>query len=305
MKQKIEERDEQIGKKEKQIYILKKKTQELEKFKFVLDYKIKELRKMIAPRQTEITALRKETREMDAKLKNYNTMNSNLGFMVEDLRNRQEAMQDSIKQNRLKRMYNDILISKMKTDVYWTVQHIDDFEALQKVVNQRLYKHVRDSDPKNVEVDVDIKKEQENQRRYLENTKASLNKRLEKEQQIHKTENSRIMWQNLELINQIKKLRNKINEAREWEKQQRNKAKMLQNQSAIGRDSRAANQQRSDPELFEAMEQERMQERQRKQMEIRANHNHLLDLQNRLMNAKQENQFLGEEMQPHLMGQQM
>jgi cilia- and flagella-associated protein 57 len=114
---------------------LKKKTQELEKFKFVLDYKIKELRKMIAPRQTEITALRKETREMDAKLKNYNTMNSNLGFMVEDLRNRQEAMQDSIKQNRLKRMYNDILISKMKTDVYWTVQHIDDFEALQKVVN--------------------------------------------------------------------------------------------------------------------------------------------------------------------------
>jgi len=46
-----------------------------------------------------------------------------------------------------------------------------------------------------------------------------------------------------------------------------------------------------------------MQERQRKQMEIRANHNHLLDLQNRLMNAKQENQFLGEEMQPHLMGQ--
>lgn len=97
-------------------------------------------------------------------------------------------------------MYNEILINKMKTDVYWTVQHIDDFEQLQKVVNQRLYKHVRDSDPKNVEVDVDIRKEQENQQRYLEDTKASLNKRLEKEQQIHKTENSRIMWQNLELI---------------------------------------------------------------------------------------------------------
>ena len=175
-------------------------------------------------------------------------------------------------------MQNDILINKMKTDVYWTVQYIDDFEQLQKVVNQRLYKHVRDSDPKNVEVDVDVKKEQENQRRYLENTKASLNKRLEKEQQIHKTENSRIMWQNLELINQIKKLRNKINEAREWEKQQRNKAKMLQNQSAIVRDSRAANAQRSDPEQFELMEQERMQERQRKQLEIRANNNHILDL---------------------------
>ena len=67
MKQKIEERDENIGKKEKQIYHLKKKTQELEKFKFVLDYKIKELRKMIAPRQTEIGNLRRETKDMDAK----------------------------------------------------------------------------------------------------------------------------------------------------------------------------------------------------------------------------------------------
>jgi hypothetical protein len=30
---------------------LKKKTQELEKFKYVLDYKIKELKKDIAPRE--------------------------------------------------------------------------------------------------------------------------------------------------------------------------------------------------------------------------------------------------------------
>jgi len=31
--------------------MLKKKTQELEKFKFVLDYKIKDLKKDIAPRE--------------------------------------------------------------------------------------------------------------------------------------------------------------------------------------------------------------------------------------------------------------
>ena len=35
------ERDETIQEKEKRIYDLKKKNQELEKFKFVLDYKIK------------------------------------------------------------------------------------------------------------------------------------------------------------------------------------------------------------------------------------------------------------------------
>ena len=41
-------------------------------------------------------------------------------------------------------------------------------------------------DHKNVEIDPDIKKEYENQKRYLENSVNSLKKRLEKETQIHK-----------------------------------------------------------------------------------------------------------------------
>ena len=44
-------RDETIADKEKRIFDLKKKNQELEKFKFVLDYKIKELKKQIEPRE--------------------------------------------------------------------------------------------------------------------------------------------------------------------------------------------------------------------------------------------------------------
>jgi DNA repair exonuclease SbcCD ATPase subunit len=45
----ISAKDKLIGDREKKIYQLKKKTQELEKFKFVLDYKIKELKRDIAP----------------------------------------------------------------------------------------------------------------------------------------------------------------------------------------------------------------------------------------------------------------
>jgi prefoldin subunit 5 len=40
---------------------LKKNTQELEKFKFVLDYKIKELKREIAPKEAEITKLKEKT----------------------------------------------------------------------------------------------------------------------------------------------------------------------------------------------------------------------------------------------------
>ena len=58
-----------------------------------------------------------------------------------------------------------------------------------KAVNDNLYPYVKDQEMKNVEIDPDIKKEYENQRRYLENSKNSLKKRLEKEKQIHKEDN--------------------------------------------------------------------------------------------------------------------
>ena len=50
----IREQEKAIGERETKIYTLKRRTQELEKFKFVLDYKIKELKRDIAPRELEI-----------------------------------------------------------------------------------------------------------------------------------------------------------------------------------------------------------------------------------------------------------
>jgi hypothetical protein len=78
-----------INEKEKRIYSLKKKTQELEKFKYVLDYKIQELKQDILPRQQEIVDLRLDTNKMDRSLRQYNKINANLGFVVDELRTKQ------------------------------------------------------------------------------------------------------------------------------------------------------------------------------------------------------------------------
>ena len=158
----IRDKDIAIGEREKKIYQLKKKTQELEKFKFVLDYKIKELKRDIAPREMEITRLKKETNEMDKNLKHYNKINANLGYIVDDLRTRQEHMQELIKKNRSKIRSNDIYIKGFKNAVYRVVQFIDDFEQLKRSVNENLYVYVKDQEIKNVEIDPDIKKEYEN-----------------------------------------------------------------------------------------------------------------------------------------------
>ncbi len=54
----------------KRIFELRKKNQELEKFKFVLDYKIKELKRQILPRQQEVDQLKQQIDDMQKVNKN-------------------------------------------------------------------------------------------------------------------------------------------------------------------------------------------------------------------------------------------
>lgn len=49
---------------ENRIYDLKKKNEELEKFKFVLDYKVGELKKQIEPRENEVKEMKDQVHEV-------------------------------------------------------------------------------------------------------------------------------------------------------------------------------------------------------------------------------------------------
>jgi len=78
--------------KEQRIYELKKKTQELEKFKFVLDYKIKELKRDIGPRTMDIQKLQEQTNKMYLEVVHFCRVNENLSLIVEDLVLRQKGL---------------------------------------------------------------------------------------------------------------------------------------------------------------------------------------------------------------------
>jgi len=64
-KSELSERETTIRDKDARIAALKLKTQELEKFKFVLDYKIKELKKDIKPNAEASGALKEQTTKMN------------------------------------------------------------------------------------------------------------------------------------------------------------------------------------------------------------------------------------------------
>ena len=176
----------------------------------------------------EITRLKRETNDMDKNLRHYNKINANLGYIVDDLRNRQEQMTILIKKSRAKIRKNDNEIKDYKNRVYWVVQYIDDFDQLKNAVNQNLYKIVKDKQMKNVDIDPDIKKEYENQKRYLENSQNSLKRRLSREQDAHKQDNMNIMKENIKLIKMISDLRTKVKQLTSDEKASWTKSKLKQ-----------------------------------------------------------------------------
>ena len=225
--QEIHNQDNKIAFRERSILYLKKKTQELEKFKFVLDYKIKDLRRDIAPREMEIVTLKQRTNSMDKELRRYNDLNASLGFMVDDLRTRQETLQEHIKRARDTTRKNEAFVNGFKNAVYTVVQYIDDYDQLKRSVNNHLYKYIQDQGAKNVEVDPDIKKEYENQKKYLKNSVHSLEKRLEMEKNIHKEDNMRIMNGNQELIDCINVLRASVQAKDREFKKKKNELKEL------------------------------------------------------------------------------
>lgn len=93
----LKERQTTIADKEIKIDDLNKRTMELEKFKFVLDYKIKELKHKIGPREKKIQGLNEKKTIMQNEVKHFEVVNKNLQLIVEDLKDKLEGLQMSQK----------------------------------------------------------------------------------------------------------------------------------------------------------------------------------------------------------------
>jgi chromosome segregation ATPase len=76
---------------------LRNKTQELEKFKFVLDYKIKEMKQDIMPRETDAQKLHEQNTKMGQEVKHFDQCSGNLKLVKIDLRMRLEGLQREAK----------------------------------------------------------------------------------------------------------------------------------------------------------------------------------------------------------------
>eukprot|EP01002_Notosolenus_urceolatus_P000978 NODE_124_length_2690_cov_42.754638_g100_i0.p1 GENE.NODE_124_length_2690_cov_42.754638_g100_i0~~NODE_124_length_2690_cov_42.754638_g100_i0.p1 ORF type:complete len:876 (+),score=301.78 NODE_124_length_2690_cov_42.754638_g100_i0:62-2629(+) len=220
LKNEIKERDETIGDKERRIFDLKKKNQELEKFKFVLDYKIRELKAQIEPKHDEITNFKAKIRDMDGELARYSASNSALQLTISDLKSKGDASSQEIKRLQHRVRDAEIFRQRVRTDLSELATLIQDPKGLKEGVRKLYSKHCQqvapDGDPNSTGkptkagIDDDLHKEYHRQRDYLERTVESLKKKLAKDHDSHKSDVSRIMAENVVLIQEVNELRREI-----------------------------------------------------------------------------------------------
>ncbi|XP_074077759.1 cilia- and flagella-associated protein 57 [Macrotis lagotis] len=211
LKREIQERDETIQDKEKRIYDLKKKNQELEKFKFVLDYKIKELKKQIEPRENEIKAMKEQIQEMEAELERFHKQNTQLELNITELWQKLRATDQEMRRERQKERDLEALVKRFKIDLHNCVGFIQEPRQLKEKIRALFEKYVQQADMMEiVGVDTDLQQEYIRQREHLERNLATLKKKVVKENELHRSDNVRIMQENVSLIKEINELRREL-----------------------------------------------------------------------------------------------
>lgn len=193
---------------------MKKKNQELEKFKFVLDYKIKELKKQIEPRENDIKEMKEQIQEMESELERFHKQNTGLELNIAELRLKLKATEKELYQER--QIVHDVeaVVKRFKTDLHNAAGYIQEPKKLKEHVKELYCKYVSDDTPEQAGVDADIQKEYARQREHLERSVASLRKKLAKDTEIHRADNVRIMQENVSLIKEINDLRRELKIAR-------------------------------------------------------------------------------------------
>ncbi|KAI9190026.1 Cilia- and flagella-associated protein 57 [Blastocladiella emersonii ATCC 22665] len=143
----LQEREDTIEDKEKRISDLKKKNKELEKFKFVLDYKIVELRKQIEPREQDIVRLQGQLADMDVELAGYLKARSAMRFTRDDLLQKLAGTERELEVQQRRTAVARLVVDTLHRDVLALSQHVRDPNSLKRSVRALFHKYCGQPDP--------------------------------------------------------------------------------------------------------------------------------------------------------------
>lgn len=209
LKKEMKERDETIAEKEKRIYDLKRKNQELEKFKWMLDYKIKDLRAMIEPREAEIATMREQVKEMDNELERYEKQNAALELTASELQLRISALQDE--ESKQDQDLEDIqnLTDRYRRELHYAVLKMRDEKQFKEAIKE-LYKRFAELDVDELVAGNEVASEHSRQRDHLEKTVETLKRKLATDVERSRASRTRVVAEHVALVQEINELRREL-----------------------------------------------------------------------------------------------
>uniref|UniRef100_A0A3P8WGP1 Cilia and flagella associated protein 57 n=1 Tax=Cynoglossus semilaevis TaxID=244447 RepID=A0A3P8WGP1_CYNSE len=180
---------------DKTIASLKKKNQELEKLKFVLDFHCTELKKQIEPQQDEINEKKERIHQED--LVQSEKRDSQQKLAMADLRLKLRTRDRELHKQMQKVKHLETHLQRFKSDLHNCVGLIQQPKTLKDSV-QRMYAYYVSEVENNV-VDEDVQKAFYCYREHLEKTVSSLKTRLTKSAEEHERAYVRIMKKQMKL----------------------------------------------------------------------------------------------------------
>eukprot|EP00474_Spongospora_subterranea_P010666 CRZ11124.1 hypothetical protein [Spongospora subterranea] len=237
--------DATIGDKERTIYELKKRNQEMEKHKFVLDYQIKELKREIEPRECKIADMQEQEDQIDGALEQLHSDNGRLREAVAALKDEIASVQAAMNESRHLAQQYATEAGRQMFDLDRAV-HLGNQDELVAAVKDAIARYAR-SDATAAASDPQVLAEYSRQSSYLRGRIATLKTSVQVDSVRHRRETHRIMQQNDELIKEINSLRRELEVKRQgvkptgnlpdqqtiWEKNQE-KIASLKGELAIG-----------------------------------------------------------------------
>lgn len=209
-KKDIKERESTIGDKVNRIFELRKKNEELEKFKFVLVYKITELKRQIAPREKELKQLSEQVGHMDAELTHYKNDSTFLHLKVKELMQKLHGMEEETQSIAAKHERVDAVNRRMRAELLEAATQVNNHKDLRATLVQLYQKHVSKTVANKSVTAADVHRDFQRERDHYQHGIRQLQYKLQRDLKLQNKDNARMMEENTALINEINELRREM-----------------------------------------------------------------------------------------------
>ncbi|XP_054279032.1 cilia- and flagella-associated protein 57-like [Macrosteles quadrilineatus] len=211
LKKEIFERDYTITENERRFSEVKNKNQELDKFKFVLNHKIKELRMQIQPKEEEIKQKKEQIQDMEEEINEYQQKESSLQLEIAELKEGVGLREKDYQKEKKLNKETQAILRRIRYELHELSALVQEPLELKRAVINLYHKY---SEGKQFEhsrqEDRDAQNEFLRQRDHLERTVDGLKRKLYYKESTKKNTTEKIMKDNVILIEEVNALRKEL-----------------------------------------------------------------------------------------------